>query len=104
MTAITPSALACASEARMSVVVDLIRAGGGNADAMQRKTERRCLRLQQRLANTVHRHAFVLYRSRRQQPDDVEFVGLAGHVQCPGGVLAAAPGEPRLGRRPTVTP
>src|SRR5262249_10156804 len=66
----------------------------------ERRAARRRLPLEHRRRHRVHGDAIEGLVDGGHQTDDFAFTLLAQHVQRPGAVLAAAPGEERLGAAP----
>ncbi len=64
----------------------------------QSQSSRCGLCFEQALPYGVHRHAVVRAIYRCEQRHHIELAGLPHHVQGPGAVLAATPGEPCLFR------
>src|SRR5262249_31589091 len=81
-------------------LVGLVWARRGDVDGDDRQAHRVRLSLQERAAHGVHGHAIVRLVHGREQADDLDPRVLSQHVQRPGTVLAAAPGEqdPPAGR------
>ena len=85
------------NRSRHFALIDLVRAGKRDAHHDRAKPCGLELRAQQTFAHTMHAHAGKIIGHRRQRTHDVVIAAAANFVQGEGTVLAARPGDQRLG-------
>ena len=74
-------------------VVNRVVAAGRDRRFQQRQSRRPCLCLQHVPVHALHRGASVFAGDGGQQAHHLHLAAQAQHVQCPGRVLSAAPGQ-----------